>query len=656
MSFAPAGSGYRADIDGLRGIAVLTVVGFHTFPQFVPGGFVGVDIFFVISGFLISGILLKSLEAGTFSFLDFYSRRIKRIFPALAVVLLTTWAIGWFVLLADEYQNLGKHIAGGSAFISNFILWNESGYFDTEAQLKPLLHLWSLGVEEQFYILWPILLLISWKRRLNILVVIVIFGFVSFSFNAVQIVTSPITAFYLPMSRMWELMLGALLAFGESNGQRWRPAFRPWIQRYNPNIEAVLLNFTAACGIALIVVSVAYLDKSMKYPGWWALMPTLGAFLLMAVGNDAWINRNILANRLLVFVGLISYPLYLWHWPLLSFAENIYAQNPPREIKIAAVALAMVLAWLTYEFFEKPIRHGRFSKLRRSVPIALIVSTVCVGALGVATYLMDGFLNRFPQVWQNLTNYKFDYNREYRTGRCLLGAGQTEKSFTADCVDPPESPGQPLIFLWGDSHAGALYPGFKSIQKSEGFSLGQLTTNSCPPYIDYDAPNRAPCRPINDFVLRKILNLKPKIVFLHGSWGFYGEAASREKFPETVKLLKDAGIEIVLIGPVPIWNPSLPKAIFEAYKSEWPHRIPARMNNIATETVRQTDRFMRDIAANNAITYFSAFDAFCNAGGCSTFVGGEPVAWDSSHLTGVGADYLVQGMFEKLQLQLRPLK
>jgi hypothetical protein len=273
---------------------------------------------------------------------------------------------------------------------------------------------------------------------------------------------------------------------------------------------------------------------------------------------------------------------------------------------------------------------------------------VCVGSLGIATYLSRGFLIRFPHDLQNLMNYNYNYSAAYRGGRCLLGPDQTESSFTADCVDSEGSSGRPLFFLWGDSHAGALYPGFKALQESMNFSIGQLTTSSCPPFLDYDAPNRPPCRPINDYVLKKILSLKPKIVFLHGSWGFYGEAAIREKLPETVKLLKDAGIDIVLIGPVPIWNPSLPKAIFEAYKTEWPHRVPARLNNVATDTVRQTDRVMRDIAAKNAIGYVSAFDAFCNAEGCLTFVEGEPAAWDSAHLSAAGARYLVQEIFRNV--------
>jgi hypothetical protein len=371
----------------------------------------------------------------------------------------------------------------------------------------------------------------------------------------------------------------------------------------------------------------------------------------MAVGNDAWINRNVLANRFLVFVGLISYPLYLWHWPLLSYADNIYALNPPYGIKFAAVALAMVLAWLTYEFLEKPIRYGRFKKFRQVVPAALTISMVSVGALGAATYVSSGFLVRFPPELQALANFKFDQGVAYRIGVCLLVPEQDANAFGSNCVDAARVPEQPLVLLWGDSHAGALYPGFRSLQASTSFSLGQYTISSCPPYLNYDVPNRLPCRPLNEFVLKKIIALKPQIVVLHGSWGFYGEAANRERFPETVKLLKGAGVEkIILLGPVPIWNPTLPKAVFDAYKTQWPHRIPVRMNNGSTETVRQTDNVMRDIAAKNGITYFSAFDALCNAEGCLTFIDGKPATWDSAHLTDAGSRYVVHEMFERLRL------
>jgi peptidoglycan/LPS O-acetylase OafA/YrhL len=205
--------GYRSDIDGLRAIAVLSVVGFHAFPSHIKGGFVGVDIFFVISGFLISTIIYGSLERGSFSFVEFYSRRIKRIFPALLLVLFTVLAAGWILLLPDEYKQLGKHVAGGAGFIANFVLWNESGYFDNAAETKPLLHLWSLGIEEQYYIVWPLFLWVIWKTRLNLLFLTIVATLASFAFNVSQISSDPVGTFYSPLTRFWELFVGSVLAW-----------------------------------------------------------------------------------------------------------------------------------------------------------------------------------------------------------------------------------------------------------------------------------------------------------------------------------------------------------------------------------------------------------------------------------------------------------
>jgi peptidoglycan/LPS O-acetylase OafA/YrhL len=204
---------YRPDIDGLRAIAVLSVVIFHAFPKSIKGGFIGVDIFFVISGFLISTIIMGSLERNSFSFIEFYSRRIKRIFPALLLVLIASFVFGWFALLADEYKQLGKHIAGGAGFVSNFVLWKESGYFDNDAETKPLLHLWSLGVEEQFYIVWPLLLWFAWKQRLNLLTVTMVVVAISFSLNVNTVQNDATAAFYSPQTRFWELLAGSILAY-----------------------------------------------------------------------------------------------------------------------------------------------------------------------------------------------------------------------------------------------------------------------------------------------------------------------------------------------------------------------------------------------------------------------------------------------------------
>ena len=365
---------YRPDIDGLRAIAVLAVVGFHAFPKWVPGGFIGVDVFFVISGYLISSILFKNLENGSFSFIQFYSRRVRRIFPALILVLISCFVFGWFALLADEYRQLGRHIAGGASFLSNFFLWDESGYFDKIADLKPLLHLWSLGIEEQFYIIWPLLLWLAWKGRVNFLILTVLIALASFTVNLATVYTHPVTAFYSPLSRFWELLIGAILAY--------LVLYRAtWIARLGKSNHAI-----STIGIMLLIGGMALLSKASPFPGWQALIPTLGAAFLIFSGPKAWFNRRVLSNPLFVWFGLISFPLYLWHWPLLSFAR-ITQGEVHWQVRLTLVVISIILAWATYALVEKPFRFGANGKLKT---IALIFLMIICGYVGYNCYQRDG--------------------------------------------------------------------------------------------------------------------------------------------------------------------------------------------------------------------------------------------------------------------------
>src|SRR5262249_31209552 len=335
---------YRADIDGLRAVAVLSVVAFHAFPKWLQGGFVGVDIFFVISGYLISTIIFGNLERGSFSYAEFYSRRIRRIFPALILVLVASFALGWYALLAVDYRQLGKHIASGAGFVSNYALWFESGYFDSDAKRKPLLHLWSLGIEEQFYIGWPLLLGLVWKRKWNFLTVTLWIAAASFVVNVSMIGYDPVGAFYSPLSRIWELMIGGIVAYLALH----RPELLPEGQ------------WPSMVGLVLIALGLALVNsEDHRALGWWILLPTVGAFLVISGGPGTWLNRHVLGNRVLVWVGLISYPLYLWHWPLLSFAQIVEGQTPSSAIRLAAIVLSVTLARLTYRFIEIPIRNHK---------------------------------------------------------------------------------------------------------------------------------------------------------------------------------------------------------------------------------------------------------------------------------------------------------
>ena len=332
---------YRPDIDGLRAVPVLCVVGFHAFPGSVRGGFVGVDIFFVISGFLISTIIIDSIEGGAFSFVQFYSRRIRRIFPALAIVLIACYGLGWVSLLRDEFRQLGMHIFGGAAFLSNFVLWSGSGYFDNASTAKPLLHLWSLGIEEQFYIVWPLLLWLTWRSRFGFLPTMVALAVLSFAINIYLYRFDRSGDFYLPQARFWELSAGSILAYTTLNGE---PVWdRDCVIREMQSLIGTL----SLCGGAFIITQKSYFPGSRDSDDHQRRKKT-------------FINKNILSNRLLIWFGLISYPLYLWHWPLLSFIRILGSGFTGFFLRIGAVAVAIGLAWLTYTAVERPLRFGRF--------------------------------------------------------------------------------------------------------------------------------------------------------------------------------------------------------------------------------------------------------------------------------------------------------
>ena len=383
---------YRPDIDGIRAIAVLAVVAFHAFPSWVNGGFIGVDVFFVISGYLISTIIFENLDRGTFSASEFYARRIKRIFPALILVLVACLIFGWFALLADEVQQLGKHIAAGAGFISNIVFWNEAGYFDNAADTKPLLHLWSLGIEEQFYIVWPFLLWISWKRKFNLLTITILVTVISFFLNIKGIRQDAVATFYSPQTRFWELLSGSLLAWLTLYKKNEFVIIKNKIEGFLASIACrekqsadgkILSNALSFVGLSLLVYGFWRISKESSFPGKWALVPVLGTLLLLMGGSKAWINRTILSNKIAVWFGLISFPLYLWHWPLLSFVRIVESEVPSLNIRIVAVVLSILLAWLTYKLIERPIRFGKHGSLTVATLSGLAI------AIGVTGFVVN---------------------------------------------------------------------------------------------------------------------------------------------------------------------------------------------------------------------------------------------------------------------------
>jgi peptidoglycan/LPS O-acetylase OafA/YrhL len=368
---------YRPDIDGLRAFAVLSVVLYHAFPNMVRGGYVGVDVFFVISGFLISSILFTELDEHRFSITTFYGRRIRRIFPALAVCLAAVLAYGFVSLTPSELSQLGKHVFFGAGFLSNIALWSESGYFDVAASQKPLLHLWSLGIEEQFYIFWPALLWVAFQMKAKLGRLLTVLFLVSFAINIALSISDISDDFYLPVSRFWELLAGAGLAW-------WRPMV----------LSSSLRSWISFGGLAALLTSAALFTPELRFPGWPAVLPVAGAVALIMAGREAMVNRVVFSNRAVVFVGLISYPLYLWHWPLISYAYVIRLGKAPTPLMaLGLVVVSFLLAWATCRFIEYPVRFGAH-RHRRTQIVAAAVATL--GACGLVVWTKSGFPERFP--------------------------------------------------------------------------------------------------------------------------------------------------------------------------------------------------------------------------------------------------------------------
>ncbi len=668
---------YRADIDGLRAVAVLAVICFHAFPKILKGGFIGVDIFFIISGFLISGILLSSLKKGVFSFKEFYIRRILRIFPALIIVLSACYCIGWLVLLPEEFQQLGKHMVGGAGSVSNLFFWQEAGYFDNSANTKPLLHLWSLGVEEQFYIVWPCLLLLAWKRNINALTMAACIITGSFAVNVYTVHTNAVQSFYSPIARFWELLLGGLLAYIQIHmihEQRIRQGINSLLSKFTPcrlpALNPIMLqNTLSILGVSLIVFAAIFVDKKMPFPGWWALLPTLGAYLVIAAGPLSVLNRRILSSRPLVWVGLISYPLYLWHWPLLSFATIMEVKTPSLGIRVTAVALAFVLAWLTYQFIERPIRFGKRSKTRISV---LMLLMVLLAALGGSAYVKGNVRS------STLTKEMVDQVEKLRFGlHFAKWSPCPNEEDTWNCkILNPHKPAE--IALIGDSHSVHLASGLAELDTIISQNIISRNGNGCMPVFELDLAGKRyfPCEDdaINKALEEAIKSESIKVIMLSGYavWKIRPindelqlEEISDEQVKENAAILEKAlnitlsrlvasGKKIVFFVDTPVldFEPTecsskirplyllghtskdpcaLPRPLFEQRNAEY-HRI-MRSAQKAFPTVK----------------FINLYDYLCDQDLCYAAKDGMLLYGDHSHLSADGSRYLFNKMADELK-------
>lgn len=531
-------SAYRPDIDGLRALAILPVVWFHSGLPGLPGGFTGVDTFFVISGFLISSIIHRHVSAGTFSFVNFYERRVRRIAPALLVVLAATLGVGYALLLPWELIQLGKSAIAAIAMVPNVFFWREAGYFALGEQVTPLLHTWSLGVEEQFYLFFPVVLIVA--ERLKIVrPTVVVIAAISFALCIYGTATSPSATFYLLPTRAWELMLGAMLAVGVFS------------------IPQRLAAPASAIGAAMLLGAALYVTKASAFPGWVAAIPAVGALLIIAAGENNPVNRGI-GNPVFVWVGEVSYSLYLWHWPVFAFLRHYQADptlTPP--FALLGICLSFALAAVSFKWIEEPARDS--ATPYRKVVIGSVLGAAVVISVALLPVFTAGLPQRFtPQVLAH-ANRKADF-----------------APLAMSCVDVPFDQidqrcaigpaGKPSFVLWGDSHAAAV---------SEGVGLGLnrpglvVSTNSCAPtgaWTNSTMVGRDPaaCRVRNAATLRRILR-DPTIrtVVLSSFWLSHdrnGGAAMWQSVDEVAQQLKASGREVIVVAGIPEPGANVPWA------------------------------------------------------------------------------------------------
>jgi len=646
-----AGLKYRPDIDGLRAVAILSVLAFHLRPWRVPGGFVGVDVFFVISGYLISAIVFAEIADGRFSVLGFYERRVRRIFPALFVMLILVTAVITYFLLPNELVDYSKSVIAAATSSSNFYFWQHSGYFDVPMS-KPLLHTWSLAVEEQFYILFPIFLLIVrrfFAQRLKHAVVILCFG--SLAASVVTLYSSPNTAFYMPYTRAWELLLGTAVALG----------FFPRLQ------FAPVRNVATLLGIGMIAYSAYRYSSQTPFPGLAALLPCVGSALIIGAGESgSTLVGKALSWRPFVFVGLISYSLYLWHWPViilndLGLSPNFSAYLPHRggflhllqkSNDIMEILAWFVLAILSWRFVERPFR-GYPRRIERQPLFALSAAVLAVLILSAGALIYGrGFPGRFPNRAVQVASFLSLGDKTLgQLGECVITEDNRDNVFDdSHCL--PAVPDKQTYLLLGDSHARALWDGLKS--SLPGYDLPVAAAWGCSPSIHSDGDPL--CRQMMDFVFRKYLASHAiQGLLVEARWN----ATDLRGVDEIVAWAKSHGTNVVLFGPVAEYDAPLPRLL--AYSIAWNRPDLAQQHRLAYPPVR--DAQMRNMAANRwHVSYVSLYRATCESGRCLEYADERdsiPLLTDGDHLSKDGSRLLVRrlaglGELEFLQDKLPP--
>lgn len=633
---------YRREIDGIRALAVLPVILFHAGFETFSGGFVGVDVFFVISGFLITTIIISDLDRDRFTILNFYERRARRIMPALFLVLLTIIPLGWFLLMPDDFKALSASIIAVSMFASNFLFWRESGYFDVESELKPLLHTWSLSVEEQYYLLFPLFLALFWrigKRWIGFILGLVFIASLAASQYGVSKNISA-TFFFLP-TRGWELLIGALGAMLVSRIQTFR--IRIW--------QAEILG---CIGLAMVILPVFNYSGKTPFPGLYALIPTMGTLILILFCTQETFIGRILGTKILVSIGLMSYSAYLWHQPIFVFARYKGFANDDKASYLGLILLTFFLAFMSWKYVETPFRKSSTLN-RNSIFVFTLSGMLFFASFGFYVYnkegnfgrlsaeqnsFLSGFENGIPD-WNYFTRSGIPekYRHEcdfYDISNYRLGkhSNIARDSIPRSCYTKSD-PDSKTIFIWGDSHAMFLYYGLRK-NLSPDYEILQVTSSGCPARIDAPENKNNHCDYSNWFAYNMIKKIQPDFVLIGQNRGH-----DFRQMQELNDSLRSVGVKkVVFVGPVPHWKPSLPIIVTRMFPD-----VKRWTFNGIDKSILTLDRAIKKQINDQAeFTYVSLIDYFCNDKGCRVYfyddVAKGLTSYDYGHLTPDASDIL----------------
>ena len=627
---------YRPDVDGLRALAIATVVLFHLGFKSFSGGYVGVDVFFVISGYLITGLIVQQLRTGQFSFWDFYARRTRRIFPALFVMIPTVLLVGYVMLPPDAYQNLGMSAVYSSAFLANVYFWLNTGYFDQAANTMPLLHLWSIGVEEQFYLIWPISLVVVWGHlRLAPKPALISLAATTFLFVLLCIAWTAYdakAAFFLPFARLWEFMLGALVLL------------IPPIRRQR------LANALSVIGVAAILAAVFAFDDGLAYPGYYALLPCLGAAATMSAGEASVMGR-FLSLRPNVLLGKLSYSVYLWHWPVFVYYDYYVGREIAPQKKLWLIPLVLAIAYLCWRFVELPARR-RTGWPAGHVTIGAAAAAV-VACLAVIVVAQQGFPHRIPAEVRVLGNQKVMTKLTCTEAVALEGTLSRERCV----VGVPWATAAKRAVIWGDSHARHLLSLLDIPAREQNLSI--VYWFGCPPFVDNQkirrekaqAPDYSQQCARSRLEFLDFINKSPNIdlVIIADVWAIYPQnlyfrgvfkPSDRDRvmrliedgLVQTLAQIQPQQLPVLIVGDVPRPSYHVPDCAIRAVSSLW--RKPCKkFSPFFREVDRPTEAILERIASDQDRVYFlDALDAMCGKQGCPIRVGNEIIYSDNNHL------------------------